>query len=313
MNLPARSRHYGAVSQSRRLGHNRDMEARSLAMPIDPAAPAVTGGIARIAPLVWRIVAPNPSPLTGPGTNTYVVGRERPVVIDPGMHDAAHLARILDVTDRTIEAVICTHSHPDHSPGAAELRVRTGARVVGLPAPRDPYQDETYVPDATLADDELLRHPEFRLRALRTPGHVSNHLCLLLEDERLLFTGDHLMQGTTVVIIPPEGSMREYLASLRRLQPLPIDALAPGHGTVIPDAQAEITRVIAHRLAREAKVIAALAARGRATVDELLPAVYDDVPVALHGWARHSLLAHAIKLVEDGRASASGETYEWRG
>jgi glyoxylase-like metal-dependent hydrolase (beta-lactamase superfamily II) len=142
---------------------------------------------------------------------------------------------------------------------------------------------------------------------------VSNHLCLLLEDARLLFTGDHLMQGTTVVIIPPEGSMRDYLASLRRLQSLPIDALAPGHGTVIPDAQAEIARVIAHRLGREAKVIAALAARGRATVDELLPSVYDDVPVALHGWARHSLLAHAIKLVEEGRAISSDGTYEWRG
>jgi glyoxylase-like metal-dependent hydrolase (beta-lactamase superfamily II) len=205
--------------------HNGDMDASSLDMPIDPSAPAVTGGISadRAAGLASSL---RTSPLTGHGTNTYVVGHEQPVVIDPGMHDAAHLARILDVTDRTIDAVICTHSHPDHSPGAAELRVRTGARVVGLPAPRDPYQDETYVPDATLADDELLRHPEFRLRALRTPGHVSNHLCLLLEDERLLFTGDHLMQGTTVVIIPPEGSMRDYLASLQGSAS--IDALAPG-------------------------------------------------------------------------------------
>ena len=289
------------------------MHAHSLELPVEPSAQAVTGGIARIARQVWRIVAPNPSPLTGPGTNTYVVGRERPVVIDPGTRDDAHLGRIMSVTDGTIAAVVCTHSHPDHSPGAAELRTRSGAPVIGLPAPRDPYQDETYVPDATLADDELLRHPEFRLRALRTPGHVSNHLCLLLEDERLLFTGDHLMQGTTVVIIPPEGSMRDYLASLRRLQALAIDALAPGHGTVIPEAQAEIARVIAHRLGREAKVIAALAARGRATIDEMLPAVYDDVPVSLHGWARHSLLAHAIKLVEEGRASESDGTYDWRG
>ena len=289
------------------------MDARSLAMPVDPQAPAVTGGVARIAQQVWRIVAPNPSPLTGPGTNTYVVGHGRPVVIDPGTADAAHLQRIVDLTGATIDTVICTHSHPDHSPGAAELRASSGAPVVGLPAPRDPYQDSTYVPDATLADDELLRHPEFRLRALRTPGHVSNHLCLLLEDERLLFTGDHLMQGTTVVIIPPEGSMRDYLTSLRRLQPLSIDALAPGHGAVIADAQTEIARVIAHRLGREAKLVAALAARGRATLDELLPVVYDDVAVSLHGWARHSLLAHAIKLVEDGRAAVSGTDYLWRG
>jgi glyoxylase-like metal-dependent hydrolase (beta-lactamase superfamily II) len=267
--------------------------------------------VARIAPDVWRIVAPNPSPLTGPGTNTYVLGGKRTVVIDPGTPDAAHLERILSVAGGALDQVICTHSHPDHSPGAADLRVRTGARVLGLPPPRDPYQDPTYVPDATVADGELLAHPEFRLRAVITPGHVSNHVCLLLEEEGLLFTGDHLMQGTTVVIIPPEGSMRDYLASLRRLQNLPIRSLAPGHGAVIADAQAEIARVIAHRLWREAKLVAALSARGRATLDELLPVVYDDVPTSLHGWARHSLLAHAIKLVEDGRATAHGDAYAW--
>ena len=112
-----------------------------------------------------------------------------------------------------------------------------------------------------LSDGESVSHPEFRLQVVLTPGHVSNHACLLLEDEGLLFTGDHLMQGTTVVIIPPEGSMRDYLASLRRLQHMPVTSLAPGHGAVIPDAQAEIARVIAHRLAREAKVVAALSAR----------------------------------------------------
>jgi glyoxylase-like metal-dependent hydrolase (beta-lactamase superfamily II) len=284
-------------------------EARSMA--VDPQARAVTGGVARIAPEVWRIVAPNPSPLTGPGTNTYVLGAQRAVVIDPGTRDAAHLERILAVAGGTLDQVICTHSHPDHSPGAAELRARTGAPVLGLPSPRDPYQDPTYVPDVTVADSELIAHPTLRLRAVFTPGHVSNHVCLLLEREQLLFTGDHLMEGTTVVIIPPEGSMRAYLASLRRLQDLPIRALAPGHGALIADAQAEIARVIAHRLGREAKLVAALSARGRATLDELLPAVYDDVPTALHGWARHSLLAHAIKLVEDGRAIAHGDAYAW--
>jgi glyoxylase-like metal-dependent hydrolase (beta-lactamase superfamily II) len=286
-------------------------EARSLT--VDPQAPAVTGGIARIAPQVWRIVAPNPSPLTGPGTNTYVLGQRQPVVIDPGTRDAAHLERIMEVARGTIDRVVCTHSHPDHSPGAAELRSRTGARVLGLPAPHDPYQDPSYVPDLVLHDEELVTHPEFRLRVVLTPGHVSNHACLLLENDGLLLTGDHLMQGTTVVIIPPEGSMRDYLASLRRLQHMPVTSLAPGHGTVIPDAQAEIARVIAHRLGREAKVVAALSARTRATIDELVPVVYDDVRVSLHGWARHSLLAHAIKLVEEGRATVSGEVYQWRG
>lgn len=298
-------------------------------LPVDRHAPATTGGVARIAAHVWRVVAPNPSPLTGPGTNSYVIGGEWPVVIDPGMAEPAHLERIFTVAGGRISRIVCTHSHPDHSPGAAELRQRTGAPVHGLPAPRDPYQDPTYVPDTVLRDGELVTIPEIQLRAefpapgaslgreiqlraIYTPGHVSNHACLLLEDERLLFTGDHLMQGTTVVIIPPEGSMRDYLASLRRLQGLSIEALAPGHGSLIEDAQAEFARVVAHRLAREAKLVAALAARGRATLDELLPTVYADVPVSMHGWARHSLLAHAIKLVEDGRASVSGDTYAWR-
>jgi len=299
------------VSRACGLRHNLRMDARSLAMPVDPAALAVTANAARISPRVWRVVAPNPSPLTGPGTNTYLVGGDRPMVIDPGMQDEGHLARILAIAGGAIERVVCTHSHPDHSPGAAELRTRTGARVHGLPAPRDPYQDPSYTPDVELRDGELLGDRDLRLRVVATPGHVSNHVCLLLEEEGLLFTGDHLMQGTTVVIIPPEGSMRDYLASLRRLQHMPVTALAPGHGTLIPDAQAEISRVIAHRLGREAKVMAALSARSRATIDELVPVVYDDVPVSLHGWARHSLLAHAIKLVEEGRATVDGDHYTW--
>ena len=299
------------MSRACGLRHNLRMDARSLAMPVDPAALAVTANAARISPRVWRVVAPNPSALTGPGTNTYLVGGDRPLVIDPGMHDEAHLGRILAIAGGAIESVVCTHSHPDHSPGAAELRKRTGARVYGLPAPRDPYQDPSYAPDVELRDGELVGNRDLGLRVVATPGHVSNHACLLLEDEGLLFTGDHLMQGATVVIIPPEGSMRDYLASLRRLQHMPVTALAPGHGSVIPDAQAEIARVIAHRLGREAKVVAALSARGRATIDELLSAVYDDVPVSLHGWARHSLLAHAIKLVEEGRATVDGDHYTW--
>lgn len=282
-------------------------------MLVDRQAPAETGGVARIAHGVWRVVAPNPSPLTGPGTNTYVVGRNSPLVIDPGVADPAHLDRVLAVAGGRIGRVICTHSHPDHSPGAAELRARTGAPVHGLPAPVDPYQDPSYVPDVLLEDGALVPSSENRLRAIFTPGHVSNHACLLLEDLGLLFTGDHLMQGTTVVIIPPEGSMRDYLASLRRLQGLTINALAPGHGAVIDDAQAEISRVIAHRLGREAKLVAAFTARGHATLDSVLAEVYADVPVSLHGWARYSLHAHAIKLVEDGRASLAGEVYTWRG
>ena len=279
----------------------------------DPHAPAVTGAVDRIAPAIWRIVAPNPSALTGPGTNTYVLGEGARLVIDPGPDDEAHLERVLAVAGGRIEQILCTHSHPDHSPGAAALRARTGAPVRGREAPDDGHQDATYAPDLGLEDGECIAVAGAPLRVVHTPGHASNHVCLLLEGTGILFTGDHLMNGSTVVILPPDGSMRLYLQSLRRLLTMPVATLAPGHGTLIPGAHAEIERVIAHRLQRESKLAGVLTRRGEATLDELLPEVYDDVPAALHRLARYSLLAHAIKLAEDGRAARRGETWTWRG
>jgi glyoxylase-like metal-dependent hydrolase (beta-lactamase superfamily II) len=279
----------------------------------DPHALPVTGGVQQLAAAVWRIVAPNPGPLTGPGTNTYVVGSGRPVVIDPGCDDPSHLERVLAVAGSAVERIVCTHSHPDHSPGAAWLKKRTGAAVLGLPAPDDGYQDPTYAPDRALANGERIAAGGEVLRAIHTPGHASNHLCLLLEADGLLFTGDHLMGGATVIIIPPDGSMRLYLDSLRQLRELPVVTLAPGHGALMPGAIAEIERVIGHRLAREDKLVRALAQRGAAMLDDMLPDVYDDVPKFMHVYARHSLLAHAVKLVEDGRAQVEGEVYRWRG
>jgi glyoxylase-like metal-dependent hydrolase (beta-lactamase superfamily II) len=149
------------------------------------------------------------------------------------------------------------------------------------------------------------------LRAIHTPGHASNHVCLLVEGSGLLFTGDHLMSGSTVVILPPDGSMRQYLQSLRYLRKLPVVAIAPGHGAVIPDAVAEIDRVIAHRLKREEKLVSVLERRGAATLDDMLAEVYDDVPSFMHVYARFSLLAHAIKLEEEGRAVCEGDVYRW--
>jgi glyoxylase-like metal-dependent hydrolase (beta-lactamase superfamily II) len=277
----------------------------------DAEALPVTGAVQQVAAAVWRVVAPNAGPLTGAGTNTYVVGRERPVVIDPGCDDPGHLARVLAAAGGDIERVLCTHSHPDHSPGAGWLRERTGAPVHGLPAPDDGYQDPDYAPAADLADGERIEAGGEVLRAIHTPGHASNHVCLLLEGAGLLFTGDHLMSGSTVIIIPPDGSMRLYLESLGRLRTLPIVALAPGHGALMPRAIEEIERVTAHRLAREAKLARALDARGAATLEELLPEVYDDVPRFMHAYARHSLLAHALKLVEEGRAIQEDTCYRW--
>ena len=280
---------------------------------VDPHASPETGSMRRIAPDVWRIVAPNPSPLTGPGTNTYVVGRGRRIVIDPGPADPLHVDRILEVTGGAVEHIVCTHSHPDHSPGAVSLRATTGGVVCGMPPPDDGYQDDTYVPDRILADGDVITHGDARLRVVHTPGHASNHVCLLLEPSGLLFTGDHLMSGSTVVILPPDGSMRLYLQSLERLREMPIADLAPGHGSLMPNAMDEIDRVRAHRLLRESKVVAALRERGSGTLDEILPVVYGDVPRFMHPVARYSLLAHVLKLEEEGRAARNGETWSWRG
>jgi len=282
-------------------------------MGFDPQALPATGEAQQVAAAVWRVVAPNPGPLTGPGTNTYVVGNERPVVIDPGCDDPAHLARVLELAGEDLECIVCTHSHPDHSPGAGWLRERTGARVLGLPAPDDGHQDPAYAPDAALPDGARITAGEHSLLALHTPGHASNHVCLLLEGQGLLFTGDHLMSGSTVIIIPPDGSMRLYLESLERLRQHPLVSLAPGHGALMPRAHAEIERVVAHRLGREAKLLRALGSRGVATLDDLLPEVYDDVPKFMHVFARYSLLAHVQKLVEEGQALSQGEAYRWQG
>ena len=279
----------------------------------DLFAPALTGGVRRLAPNLQRIVARNPGPLTGPGTNTYVVGTGPGfVVIDPGPDDTTHVERILEATHARVSHVLCTHSHPDHSPGAAALKALTHAVVLGRPAPLDEHQDPSYRPDGLLDDGDCIAAEGARIRVYHTPGHASNHVCLLLEPEGWLLTGDHLMSGSTVVILPPDGSMRQYLESLRRLRTLDLAALLPGHGAVMPDPRAEIDRVIAHRLKREDKVVKSLLELGgAATLGELLPVVYADTPVGLHPVARYSLLAHLQKLLEERRVARDGDRWAW--
>lgn len=259
------------------------------------------GRLDRLAPGLARLTAPNPGVMTGPGTNTYLVGTGQMAVVDPGPDDWHHLDAIVAAAATlggSIRWVLVTHTHPDHAPGSAALAARTGAEIVGF-APRDGF-----VPDRAVGDGWTLDAPSFRLTALHTPGHASDHLCWLLEGSRILLSGDHVMDGVTVVIAPPDGDMSAYMANLRRLVVLDpaLDAIAPGHGRLLARPADVVAAVLAHRAAREALVAAALERAGESTVDELVALVYADVDPGLHAIARASLWAHLRKLAKDGRA-----------
>jgi len=265
-----------------------------------------------IAPRVVRITAPNPGVMTGPGTNSYIIGERELAVIDPGPAIQSHVAALAEAVSGRLRWILCTHTHVDHSPAAAALKHATGAQVAGAVCAQDGRQDEGFVPDRVLGDGDIVSIEGATFRAVHTPGHVCNHLCYLLEEQKLLFTGDHVMQGSTVVITPPNGDMQDYFDSLDKLLKLDLGALAPGHGRVITTPHDEVRRLVAHRLKREQKVVDALARKGPGTLDELVTLAYDDVAERLHPVARRSLHAHLIKLVADGRAEEIGERWKLR-
>lgn len=252
--------------------------------------------------LVRRILCGNPGMMTGPGTNTYLVGIDEVAVIDPGPADEGHLDAIVNAAGDRIRWILCTHTHPDHSPGAAGLRERTGAEVLA-------FDDrDGLVCDRTLADGDTVEGTEFTLTAVHTPGHASNHLCFLLDRVRWLFAGDHVMDGSTVVITPPDGDMAQYLASIERLQNWrpAIKAIAPAHGHLIEDPKAKLDDYMTHRLEREVQVAKALASVGAGGADTaaIVAQIYTDVPEFLHPVARFSVWAHLRKLAEEGSAMA---------
>ena len=258
---------------------------------------------ADIAPGVRRIVAPNPSIMTGPGTNTYLVGDDEVAVLDPGPAMAEHIENILLKSKGSIRWILVSHTHADHSPGATLLANQTGAQVLGIAAPHGQYQDGTFAPTRELSHGDVLETREFRLEAVHTPGHASNHLCYLHTELNWLFTGDHVIDGSTVVINPPDGNMKQYIESLQHCKDLRCDALVPGHGEVIRDPIRAIDWIISHRLQREARIVAAIESNPGLTISELVPHVYKDVDRKLYGLAERSLLAHIIKLEEEGIAS----------
>jgi glyoxylase-like metal-dependent hydrolase (beta-lactamase superfamily II) len=271
------------------------------------------GRVDEVAPGIRRLTAPNPGLMTGPGTNTYLVGDVDPVVVDPGPADPAHTQAILAAVAPLgpVRMIVVTHTHIDHAPGAAALATATNAQVVGF-APAEGFE-----PDECVGEGWLLSVPlrsglpmtsTLTLRALHTPGHASDHLCWLVEEHALLFTGDHVMHGSTVVIRPPDGDLHQYLDSLRRVrdEEPSIRTLGPGHGRLMDHVPDVIDSLVAHRLGRHKRVADALTGRGKATVDELLSEVYGDVTEQQLPVARFSLWAHLRALAQENRATLVG-------
>ncbi|MCY1167725.1 MAG: MBL fold metallo-hydrolase [Pseudomonadota bacterium] len=265
---------------------------------------------------VMRLTAPNPGVMTGPGTNSYLVGDANTgyIAIDPGPLDRDHLARLHAAAGGDIRMIVCTHSHPDHSPGAKPLQAlcEAGGKarppILGLPSHATARADSAFTPDRALQNQELLalvsKGPEgettHTLKVMHTPGHAANHLCLVLIEDGLLFSGDHILNGSTTIVNPPDGAMTAYLDSLDNLSAAcdahGIDFILPAHGYVLGEAKTAIAQLKDHRLKREAKVLAVMQANPQGTLDDWVPLAYDDVHERIWPIAKRSLLAHVERI-----------------
>ncbi len=268
------------------------------------------GELVSLAPSIHRITAFNAGMMTGPGTNTWILGEEELAVLDPGPESPEHIENVLAKAPGRVRWVLATHTHPDHSPGASMLANRANATVIGPAPPAGPRQDQTFRPSIEPRDSQQFDLGGLTLQAVHTPGHASNHICWWYAAAGVLFTGDHIMQGSTVVIAPPDGDMKAYMASLQRVLKLPLRALAPGHGHWVDHPRREIKALIAHRRGREQKVVAALELLGAAKLEDMLARVYDDVPEQLHPVAAKSLEAHLLKLAQERKACC--DAGRWR-
>ncbi len=275
--------------------------------------PDLTPGVpSALSPLVRRIVAPNPGLMTGPGTNTYLVGIDEVAIIDPGPDDDRHIDAIVGGAMRErVCWVVLTHTHPDHWPAARKLIAATGAKLAAAAKP--PKADAfDLVPDRVLRDGDVIEGSEWGLTVMATPGHAPNHVCLFLDDERALFTGDHVLQGTTTVVNPKRGGdMVEYLASTRRLREIKrLARILPGHGDVITEPYVILDEYLAHRAEREAQILGLLA-EGPARIKGLVTTIYVDLPEGLVEMARHQVHAHLLKLRAEGAVAGSTFTGPW--
>ena len=266
----------------------------------------------QITPLVRRITAGNPGMFTGPGTNTYLIGDEEVTVIDPGPALHEHIEVIIQAS-ANIKQILLTHTHPDHSPGTKLLQDNIDVPVFALITESSKDQDITFTPERILIDGEIIANEYYSIEVIHTPGHASNHLCYLLKDEKLLFTGDHIMDGSTVVIAPPDGSMQDYIDSLAKLKEYDLNKIAPGHGELIDEPYAVVDWIIKHRFERESKVIDVLKQHNSGDLNTLVKDIYADVDSMLHPVAKWSLESHLIKLMDEGVVTRKNDKFSYIG
>jgi glyoxylase-like metal-dependent hydrolase (beta-lactamase superfamily II) len=273
----------------------------------DRSHPGPYGISISLSPLIRRVVANNPGPFTFTGTVSHIIGRGEVMVLDPGPDDGDHIAALLAATaGETITHILVSHTHRDHTDGVEALRAATGATVLGCapdPAaannPLEASVDTAYRPDRQLLDGEILKGRGFTLETVATPGHAGNHLAFALKEETALFSGDLVMAWSTTVVAPPDGNMKDYKASLRKLLGRPEDMYYPAHGPSLSHAKQFVAALLVHRQQREAQILAALAGKER-TVEEIVAAVYPDLAPNLRGAAGLSALAHLEELKERG-------------
>ncbi|WP_420411787.1 MBL fold metallo-hydrolase [Roseibium sp.] len=270
-----------------------------------------------ILPGLCRLTANNPGPFTFHGTNTYILGQKDLVVVDPGPADPAHVDTILSVTEGArVEAILITHTHVDHSPAARLLQERTGAPIIGCAPhraarplmegevnPLDASGDKDYAPDQETADGETFEVAGITFQAIATPGHTANHLCFALEGEDILISGDHVMAWSTSIVAAPDGSMRDYMASIDKMLARSETTYLPGHGGIVRDAPAYVEQLKQHRLNRESSILSELGDTPR-SIPEIVAKLYADVDPMLHGAAGLSVFAHLEDLTERGCTQA---------
>ena len=285
-------------------------------IPFDRALDAKPEQLVRVSPLVRRLIANNGGPFTFTGTCTYLIGGQDVTVIDPGPADPMHQTAILQAVGAgRVGRILVTHSHKDHAPGAAALKNATGAPVLGCTPYRarpglgavstDASHDTAYRPDSVLGEGDMVEGSDHRLTAVATPGHTANHLAFALDGEAGLFSGDHVMAWSTTVVAPPDGSMRDYMVSLEKLQSRTETIYWPGHGGPVKAPHRFVRALASHRRQREQAILGRLRA-GDHGIAAIVAAIYETLPTALKGAAALSVLAHLIDLAERGLVTSDG-------